>query len=261
MYSAEGLMTAVLMAAGRPNLAMDLLLGTSTATDAETVAAFHSAYGFAGTYVVEGSVITHQLLVSTVQNWVGTSQVRPFELEDDMLSLYPPNWRLRARRWPGADDQGAVMTIDDYVAIVAVLNRYADVCDTKDFDRFVDVFTADATMDYSTIPDVHVGHGRSPPTCNGTSEVAAPRSISSGTTRSRSTATLRARAARCVRSTWGSVRTTARRSRRSRRTRTVSCAPTPAGGSRRARWTSLSCSATSTCSSRHLIPVDRGLIS
>ena len=49
------------------------------------------------------------------------------------------------------------MTVDDYVAIVAVLNRYADVCDTKDFDRFVDVFTADAPMDYSTIPDVHVG--------------------------------------------------------------------------------------------------------
>jgi hypothetical protein len=101
MYSADGLMSAVLMAAGRPNLAMDLLLGTSTATDAETVAAFHSAYGFAGTYVIEGTVITHQLLVSTVQNWVGTSQVRPFELEDDVLSLYPPGWRLRARRWPG----------------------------------------------------------------------------------------------------------------------------------------------------------------
>jgi 3-phenylpropionate/cinnamic acid dioxygenase small subunit len=49
------------------------------------------------------------------------------------------------------------MTLDDYAAIVAVLNRYADVCDTKDFDRFVDVFTADATMDYSTIPDVQVG--------------------------------------------------------------------------------------------------------
>jgi hypothetical protein len=104
MYSAEGLMSAVLMAAGRPNLAMDLLLGSSTATPEETVAAFHSAYGFAGTYVVEGSVITHQLLVSTVQNWVGTSQVRPFELEDDVVSLYPPNWRLRARRWPGADE-------------------------------------------------------------------------------------------------------------------------------------------------------------
>ena len=105
MYSAEGLMTAVLMASGRPNLAMDLLLGTSTATDAETVAAFHSAYGFAGTYEIEGSVITHQLLVSTVQNWVGTSQVRPFELEGDVLALYPPSWCLRARRWPGADDR------------------------------------------------------------------------------------------------------------------------------------------------------------
>jgi len=95
-------MSAVLMSAGRPNLAMDLLAGTSTATDAEVVAAFHSGYGFAGTYVVEGSVITHQLLVCTVPNWVGTAQVRPFELEDDMLSLYPPDWRLRARRWPRA---------------------------------------------------------------------------------------------------------------------------------------------------------------
>ena len=66
------------------------------------------------------------------------------------------------------------MTIDDYVAIVAVLNRYADVCDTKEFERFVDVFTADATMDYSTIPDVHVGHARSRTTCAATSEGAVP---------------------------------------------------------------------------------------
>src|SRR6478735_5312882 len=49
------------------------------------------------------------------------------------------------------------MTIDDYAAIVAVLNRYADVCDTKEFDRFVNVFTVDATMDYTNMPDVHVG--------------------------------------------------------------------------------------------------------
>jgi hypothetical protein len=109
MYSAEGLMSAVLMSAGRPNLAMDLLAGTSTATDAEVVAAFHSGYGFAGTYEVDGGVITHQLLVSTVPNWVGTAQVRPFELEGDVLSLYPPGWRLRALRWPdsAASGQGA----------------------------------------------------------------------------------------------------------------------------------------------------------
>ena len=103
MYSAEGLMSAVLMASGRPNLAMDLLLGTSTATDEETAAAFHSAYGFAGTYEIAGSEIVHSLEVSTVPNWVGTTQVRPFELSADLLSLYPPNWRLQARRWPTRD--------------------------------------------------------------------------------------------------------------------------------------------------------------
>ena len=100
MYSAEGLMSAVLMASGRPNLAMALLAGTSTATDAETVAAFHSAYGFVGTYEINGSEILHHLEVSTVPNWCGTTQVRPFELDEDLLSLYPPNWRLQARRWP-----------------------------------------------------------------------------------------------------------------------------------------------------------------
>jgi Lipocalin-like domain len=104
MYSAEGLMSAVLMASDRPNLAMDLLQGTSTATDAETAAAFRSGYGFAGTYEITGSEITHSLLVSTMPNWVGTTQVRPFELEGDLLTLYPPNWRLRARRWPTVDE-------------------------------------------------------------------------------------------------------------------------------------------------------------
>jgi 3-phenylpropionate/cinnamic acid dioxygenase small subunit len=49
------------------------------------------------------------------------------------------------------------MNVDDYVAVIDVLNRYADVCDSKQFERFDDVFTADGTMDYSTIPDVHVG--------------------------------------------------------------------------------------------------------
>jgi Lipocalin-like domain len=100
MYSAEGLMTAVLMASDRPTLAMDLLEGTSTATDAETADAFRSAYGFAGTFEVAASEVTHLILVSTVPNWVGTTQVRPFELTGDLLTLYPPNWRLQARRWP-----------------------------------------------------------------------------------------------------------------------------------------------------------------
>lgn len=100
MYSVEGLMTAVLMASDRPTLAMDLLQGTSTATDEETADAFRSAYGFAGTYEVAGSEVTHRILVSTMPNWVGTTQVRPFELTGELLTLYPPNWRLQARRWP-----------------------------------------------------------------------------------------------------------------------------------------------------------------
>jgi hypothetical protein len=100
MYAAEGLMSAVLMRSDRPNLAMDLLAGTSTASDADVVDAFHSAYGFAGRYEVVGDEVHHHLEVATVPNWCGTTQVRPFELGAGSLTLYPPSWRLRARRLP-----------------------------------------------------------------------------------------------------------------------------------------------------------------
>jgi len=37
---------------------------------------------------------------------------------------------------------------DDRESIIAVLNRYADACDTRDWALFERVFTADATGDY-----------------------------------------------------------------------------------------------------------------
>ena len=37
---------------------------------------------------------------------------------------------------------------DDRTAIIAVLNRYADACDTRDWALFERVFTPDVTSDY-----------------------------------------------------------------------------------------------------------------
>ncbi len=98
LYGRDGAMAAVVGAGGRPRVEMDLLAESGGASDADLAAAFRSAYGFAGTYEVDGDVVRHRIGVSTMPNWVGTEQVRPFELQGDTLTLYPPGWRLVARR-------------------------------------------------------------------------------------------------------------------------------------------------------------------
>jgi hypothetical protein len=98
MYTADGAMAAVVGRSDQPALEMDLLAGTVEASERELAAAFRSAYGFAGTFVVEGDIVRHRILVSTVPNWVGTDQVRPYSIEGETLTLRPPGWRVVARR-------------------------------------------------------------------------------------------------------------------------------------------------------------------
>ena len=87
LYSAERYMTAVLMAANRPNFgAGDILSGT----DAERVAAFASASGYAGRWRIEGGEVVHHLEAATFPNWTGTVQRRPYEIDGDELRLFPP---------------------------------------------------------------------------------------------------------------------------------------------------------------------------
>jgi hypothetical protein len=104
IYGPDGAMTAVVSAADRPLLDLDLLTGERGATEAERAAAFDSASAFAGHYIVVGGTeIHHHIAVSTVPNWVGTVQVRPFELDGDRLVLRPPGMKLTARRWSPPD--------------------------------------------------------------------------------------------------------------------------------------------------------------
>jgi Lipocalin-like domain len=98
LYAADGAMAAVVGRSDQPSLEMDLLAGSVEASDGELAAAFRSAYGFAGTFVVEGEIVRHHILVSTVPNWVGTDQVRPYSIEGDTLTLRPPGWRVVAHR-------------------------------------------------------------------------------------------------------------------------------------------------------------------
>lgn len=103
IYTPEGMMTAVVGASRRAPLDLDLLGATVSATDEALAQAFRSAHGFAGTFTLGDGVITHHIVVSTVPNWAGTAQVRPFALDGDVLTLRPPGWRLVARRTTPAD--------------------------------------------------------------------------------------------------------------------------------------------------------------
>jgi Lipocalin-like domain len=98
LYGADGAMAAIVGRADQPVLDMDLLAGTVAASDRELAGAFRAAYGFAGTFEVEGGTVRHRVLVSTVPNWVGTDQVRPYTIDGDQLTLRPPGWRVVARR-------------------------------------------------------------------------------------------------------------------------------------------------------------------
>jgi hypothetical protein len=102
VFTAGGHMLTVLMASGRPDITTgDLLAGdVATAAPEELAAAFDSASAFAGRYELEGDTVLIHLEVATYPNWTGTTQVRPFELADGELSLYPPGWRVRLRRVP-----------------------------------------------------------------------------------------------------------------------------------------------------------------
>lgn len=98
LYGPDGMMAAVVGASARPLLGLDLLAETVSASDGDLAAAFRAAYGFVGSYEVTGSTVVHHLMASTVPNWVGTEQVRPFTLDGDELVLRPPGWRVVGRR-------------------------------------------------------------------------------------------------------------------------------------------------------------------
>ena len=94
LYSAERWMTAVLMAADRPNFVSgDILSGT----DEERVAAFATSSAYAGGWSVEDGHVVHRLEAATFPNWVGTVQRRPYEIDGDDLRLFPPRLLMDGR--------------------------------------------------------------------------------------------------------------------------------------------------------------------
>jgi hypothetical protein len=94
IYTAEHLMTAIMMRADRPNFADGDILA---ATESERVDAFATASSFAGRWEIVDDQIVHHLDVTTYPNWTGTLQYRNFELSDTHFTLFPPRMLMHGK--------------------------------------------------------------------------------------------------------------------------------------------------------------------
>jgi len=87
IYSAGGRMCAIVTAEGRKPLEDGSGAADRSDYTERSAALFHSLNSYAGTYAVNGSTITHKVLVASNPAWIGTEQVRQFQCENDVLTV------------------------------------------------------------------------------------------------------------------------------------------------------------------------------
>ncbi len=87
MYTPDGYMSVLIMAACRPNFASDDILG---GTDEERLAAASTFLSYGGRYEFLGDRVVHKIETASYPNRVGTEQVRYIHLEGDELLLTTP---------------------------------------------------------------------------------------------------------------------------------------------------------------------------
>ena len=82
IYTPGGYMMSVTVEENRPHPAGTIL------TDEERIALFKTIVSaYSGTYIVEGDKIVHHVELSWNEAWTGTSQVRRFSIDGDVLTL------------------------------------------------------------------------------------------------------------------------------------------------------------------------------
>jgi hypothetical protein len=89
VYSANGTMIAMMGPGGRRRFGSDEVTGGTPDEQAE---AFRTFIAYGGAYEIEGSIVTHLVEHSLFPNWIGTSQRRQWELDDqgERLTLRSP---------------------------------------------------------------------------------------------------------------------------------------------------------------------------
>ena len=98
MYTPDGYMSVLMMAAGRQNFeAGDMLAGT----DDEKLAAASTFVAYCGRYDYQGDRVIHKIEVAFYPNRVGTEQVRYVQLHGDELILTTPPMVLAGKSRKG----------------------------------------------------------------------------------------------------------------------------------------------------------------
>ncbi|VVE18082.1 lipocalin-like domain-containing protein [Pandoraea nosoerga] len=84
-YDGDGRMMCMLFRADRPNFTTG---GQWNASQEEKALAYGSMLAYAGTYTVDGDIVSHRVELSAFPNWKGGTQTRKIEtLEGDRLVL------------------------------------------------------------------------------------------------------------------------------------------------------------------------------
>lgn len=84
VYTPDGFMAVQMVQADRPTLDTDNAIG---GTEGERAGAYSTCLSYFGRYRFDGEQVVHMLDGSLFPNWSGTSQVRPFRLDDGDLVL------------------------------------------------------------------------------------------------------------------------------------------------------------------------------
>jgi hypothetical protein len=99
IYTPDGYMSALLMDPDRKKFASgDLKLGTN----GEIKQAYERFDAYCGTYTIdkEKSIVTHHVKGAKFPNWVGTDQIRHFELKGDKLYI-SATLKIEGEDWIG----------------------------------------------------------------------------------------------------------------------------------------------------------------
>lgn len=83
-YTEDGRVAAIISYGGRK------LLAGPIATLQEQAEAFKTFFAYAGRYSLNGDKITHQIEISSIQNYVGRDLVRSVKLQGDQIILVTP---------------------------------------------------------------------------------------------------------------------------------------------------------------------------
>jgi len=93
IYTADGTMSVFLMRASRPPFLADSMVACTTDEKAE---AFDACLSYCGRYRIEENKVIHIIEMSVYPNWVGTEQVRYFQLNGSKLILMSPPFQTVA---------------------------------------------------------------------------------------------------------------------------------------------------------------------